>query len=205
MAADTKAYVMELVGTAILCFHVSVSASSSFGLICGYIVLMMIAARISGAHFNPGITAGMWAIGKASPKTFGIYLLMHFLGSLASAALHLIFIGQYGVVAKAFNVEEMWQVFLLFLCSQIVITVIYLLIATNPSSPRAAFCFCVPLTQYFVSSFSRFKSFALLGNCSIYLGSILFTQNWGGLIMSLLGSVVGGGLGGWLYKSFLQS
>ncbi len=205
MAADTKSYVMELVGTMILCFHASVSYGSSFGLICGYIVLMMIAARTSGAHFNPGITAGMWAIGKASPKTFFIYLAMHFLGSFASAALHLIFIGKYGAVANAFNTEQMWQMFLLFMCAQIVITVIYLLIATNDKSPRAAFCFCVPLTQYFVSSFSRFKDFALLGNCSIYLGSILFTSNWGGLITALLGSIIGGGLGGWLYKSFLQS
>lgn len=204
MAVDTKAYVMELVGTAILCFHTSVSASSSFGLICGYIVLMMIAARISGAHFNPGITAGMWAIGKASPKTFGFYLLMHFLGSIAAAALHLIFIGKYTASTQAFKVDDMWQIFVLFLLSQMVITVIYLLIATNPKSPRAAFCFCVPLTQYFVSSFSRFQSYALLGNCSIYLGSILFAQNWGGLISSLLGCVVGGGIGGWLYKSFLQ-
>lgn len=206
MAADTKSYIMEFVGTMILCFHISVSSAGSnttFGMICGYIVLMMMGARISGAHFNPGITLGLVVQGKASGKTFGFYFLMHFLGSLAAAALHLIFIGRYGQVAKAFDWEQMWQLFVLFMTAQIVITVIYMLIAVNPRSPRAAFCFCVPLTQYFVSSFSRFSSYALLGNCSVYLGSILFTQNWGGLISATFGCLAGGAIGGWIYKSQL--
>lgn len=201
---DNKAYLVEFIGTTILCFHMFCSgAGNSQGLICGYMALMLITARVSGGHFNPGITMGMLVNGKASNKTFLIYLLMHCAGSFAAAALFLMINGGYNKFGKQFDADQMWQMFLLYLGAQTAITMIYLLIATHPKSPRAAFSFCVPMTQMFVNSFSRFADYPFLGNCAVMVGGAVFRQGYGALAAGLLGCLGGGALGGWLYKTVL--
>ena len=202
---DTKAYVVEAVGTMFLCFHSYTSGfADSTGMVCGYMALMILAAKLSGGHFNPGITIGMLVAGKCSPKNFGLYMLSQFIGSILAAVLYQILTGWYGRVPSAFDINQMWQLFLLFLVAQIAITVVYLLIATGNNSPKSAFSFCVPLTQLFVNSFTRFNSYKLLGNCVIYMGNLLFNQSWGTLLAAVFGCLGGGAIGGLLHKHFLS-
>jgi len=204
MAADKKSYLIEFIGTFFLCFHIFCSGTTvdnSMGMICGYMIFIMIAAKVSGAHFNPGITMGMVVMGYCNAMNFFMYFLMHIMASVAAAGLRTLLLG--GGNSKhgdPFNSNDMIVLFIYYAGAQIILTVIYMIIAVNSKAPRAAFCFCVPLAQLFVSTFSTMPGFVLLGNCSVIFGAVLFNQHWGALISTTLGSIVGGGLGGLIYK-----
>ncbi|MEI9915237.1 MAG: aquaporin Z [Methylovirgula sp.] len=71
----------------------------------GLTVLTMAYAvgHISGGHFNPAVTVGLWSAGRVGPDTVVPYIIAQVLGAIAAAAvLHVIASGQAGWVAGGF-------------------------------------------------------------------------------------------------------
>jgi len=71
----------------------------------GLTVLTMAYAvgHISGGHFNPAVTVGLWSAGRVGPETVVPYIIAQVLGAIAAAAvLHVIASGQPGWVAGGF-------------------------------------------------------------------------------------------------------
>lgn len=103
-----SALVAELIGTFFLVFagtgaivvdsmthqvtHVGVSIV--FGLVVA--VLIYALGHISGAHFNPAVTVGFWALGEFPAKRVPWYLAMQLLGAVAASALLLGMFGKTG-------------------------------------------------------------------------------------------------------------
>lgn len=89
-----RKYIAELLGTFILCMTVNLSLAGTFvvatpmaaGLALGLCVYTL--GGISGAHFNPAITIGLWSIQKITPKHTLYYLASQIIG----AALAVLFI-----------------------------------------------------------------------------------------------------------------
>lgn len=63
--------------------HVGVSIV--FGLVIA--VLIYALGHISGAHFNPAVTAGFWALGEFPARRVPWYVAMQFLGAVSASAL----------------------------------------------------------------------------------------------------------------------
>jgi aquaporin Z len=85
-------YVMELVGTFFLvftvgCTVVSPGAGALAPLAIGPVLMVMVFAggHISGAHYNPAITLGVWMRGKCPTKDVAPYMIFQIVGALLAA------------------------------------------------------------------------------------------------------------------------
>lgn len=203
MIDQKRAFLTEFFGSLCLTFH-TLNSGSSMGITLGYIALMMFGAKASGSHFNPAISLGMLVLGKASVKNCLIYMAMQLAGSVTACAFKMIIHGFRQ--AGKFDVELMFTVMGVFFAAALVLTIVYLIVAVNVRAPRAAFCFCVPLAQYFINVFSNQKlSTTLTGNATAILGLCIFTSHWAVMLGSLVGGLGGGALGGLLYKHLLDT
>ena len=73
-----------------------VGVSLAFGLTV--LTMAYAVGHISGGHFNPAVSIGLWAGGKFSGKDLPAYIISQLVGAiLAAAALYLIFTGKQGV------------------------------------------------------------------------------------------------------------
>jgi len=78
-----------------------VGVSLAFGLTV--LTMAYAVGHISGGHFNPAVSLGLWAAGRFSGKDLGPYILIQVLGGLAAGAvLYLIVTGKAGAEVGGF-------------------------------------------------------------------------------------------------------
>jgi len=84
-----KKYVMELIGTFFLVLTIGMSViAGGSGVIpplaIGSILMVMIYAggHISGGHYNPAVTLGVWIRGRCSTKDVAPYMIFQVIGAL---------------------------------------------------------------------------------------------------------------------------
>jgi aquaporin Z len=85
-------YVMELVGTFFLVFTIGCTvvgngAGPLAPLAIGSVLMVMVFAggHLSGAHYNPAITLGVWLRGKCQAKDVAPYMIFQIVGSVLAA------------------------------------------------------------------------------------------------------------------------
>lgn len=89
-----KKYLMELIGTFFLVFTIGMSSLAGGNgvippLAIGSILMVMIYAggHISGGHYNPAVTLGVWIRGQCDNKDVLPYMLFQCLGAAIAAGL----------------------------------------------------------------------------------------------------------------------
>jgi aquaporin Z len=89
-----RKYAVELIGTFFLVFTIGMTvvkpgASDFAPLAIGSALMVMIFAggHISGGHYNPAVTLGVWLRGRCDTKDVGPYMAAQVLGALAAALL----------------------------------------------------------------------------------------------------------------------
>jgi aquaporin Z len=89
-----KKYLMELIGTFFLVFTIGMSVlPGQSGVIpplaIGSILMVMIYAggHISGGHFNPAVTLGVWMRGRCDTKDVLPYMLFQTIGAIFAAVI----------------------------------------------------------------------------------------------------------------------
>ncbi len=85
-----KKYVVELIGTMFLVFAVGnavISNNPLAPIAIGLMLMVMIFAggHISGAHFNPAVTIGVWLRGKCDKKDVIPYILCQIVGAVIAS------------------------------------------------------------------------------------------------------------------------
>lgn len=87
----------ELLGTFILTFSIlgSITQQTPTSIIAGITLLLIVymLGGISGAHVNPAVTAGLWAVKKISSVDATFYILAQCIGAFAAQFLFLGFVG----------------------------------------------------------------------------------------------------------------
>src|SRR5499427_2248423 len=85
-------YLMELIGTFFLVFTIGCTvvgngAGALAPLAIGSVLMVMVFAggHISGGHFNPAVTLGVWLRGKCEAKDVGPYMISQIVGSVLAA------------------------------------------------------------------------------------------------------------------------
>ena len=88
-----KKLVAEFIGTF---FLVTTIAFSQNPLAIGVILAIMVytLGSISGGHFNPAVTIGVWVNKKINTSTAAKYILTQFVASFAAAAVYFLVTGQ---------------------------------------------------------------------------------------------------------------
>jgi aquaporin Z len=225
---STKALTAELIGTFWLVLGGCGSAvfAAAFpdhgihfvgvALAFGLTVLTMAytVGHISGGHFNPAVTIGLWAGGRFDARNILPYIIAQVVGAvLAAAVIYVVASGKAGYDLATnglasngmgdhspgkYSLTAGW-------ITEIVLTAVFLFIIMGATSKRAPAGFApiaiglaltlihlisIPITNTSVNP-ARSAGPALIE------GGIALQQLW----MFWLAPIIGGLIGGWLYKS----
>ncbi|EKA7414400.1 aquaporin Z [Vibrio parahaemolyticus] len=184
----------------------------------GLTVLTMAFAigHISGCHLNPAVTVGLWAGGRFDTKDVAPYIIAQVIGGLiAGGILYVIATGQAGfdVVGSGFAANGYGEhspgqySMLAALVSEIVMTMMFLIVIMGATDKRAPQCFApiaiglcltlihlisIPVTN---TSVNPARSTAV----AMYVGDWAVSQLW----LFWVAPIVGGVLGAVIYKNLL--
>lgn len=106
-----KNYIVEFIGTFFLLFVIGLcviepgGAGAMAPLAIGTILMVMVYAggHISGGHYNPAVTLGVWMRGKCETKVVPFYMLAQILGASAASLLAIKIKGSKLIVAATPN------------------------------------------------------------------------------------------------------
>ena len=183
----------------------------------GLTVLTMAYAvgHISGGHFNPAVTVGLWSAGRIGPETVVPYIIAQVVGAIVAAAvLHVIASGQPGWVAGGFASNGYGDLspgkYSLGACAltEFLATFFFLFIIIGSTSKGAAAGFAgipiglgltlihlitIPVTNTSVNP-------ARSTGPALFAGGAYISQLWLFWLAPLAGAVVAGLLARWLYE-----
>lgn len=171
---------------------------------------------ISGGHFNPAVSVGLWAGGRFPAKQLGPYIVAQVVGAIVAAAvLYLIASGQAGFDVKAgfaangygehspgkYSLEAA-------LISEVVMTFMFVLVILGATHARAPVGFAglaigLALTLVHLVSIPVTNTSV---NPARSTGPALFVGGWAvaQLWLFWLAPLLGGALAGLLYRAALQ-
>ena len=94
-----KKYVVEFIGTMFLVLTVGLAvanAGSMAPLAIGAVLMAMVYAggHISGAHYNPAVSLGLWIAGKLPTKELVQYRVSQVLGAVVAAGIVIVLVGK---------------------------------------------------------------------------------------------------------------
>ncbi|MDX5326037.1 MAG: aquaporin Z [Bacteroidota bacterium] len=183
----------------------------------GLSVLTMVygLGHISGAHFNPAVTIGLWAGGRIEGKGIPMYIAAQLIGGIiAAAVLYLVATGKPGGEIGSFAANGYGEHspggygLSAALISEIVMTLMFLLVILGATDERAPKGFAgiaiglsltlihlisIPVTNTSVNP-ARSTSQAL------FVGGWAIDQLWLFWVAPILGALIAG----WLYRSIFK-
>ncbi len=193
-------------------------AFAGVSLAFGLTVLTMAYAvgHISGGHFNPAVTLGLVAAGRASPLDAGPYILAQVLGAIAAAGvLYFIASGQPGFAAGGFATNGFDELspgkysMIAAATIEFVLTAVFLIVIVGSTSARAPAGFApiaiglaltlihlvsIPVTNTSVNP-------ARSTGVAIFADTAALSQLWLFWVAPILGGVVGGFIGKFLNQT----
>jgi aquaporin Z len=190
-----------------------VGVSLAFGLT----VLTMAYAigHISGGHFNPAVTFGLWSAGRCANHHVLPYIVAQTIGAIAAAGmLWMIASGNAGWVPGGFASNGYGELspgkYSLAACfaTEVLLTFFFVFIIVGTTSKGAAMGFAgipigfalvlihlisIPVTNTSVNP-------ARSTGPALFAGGEYLVQLWMFWVAPLIGAVVGGALGRWMYE-----
>lgn len=220
----SKALAAEFIGTFMLMAAILGSAFYSFGapsgaagiigvsFAIGLVVMAMAYAvgHISGGHFNPAVTVGLWAGGRVETGDVLPYIIAQVLGATSACGVFSI-IGNTGATFAANGFGElsmlkssMLSVFTL----EVVLTAFFLLVimgVTRKNGPGllAPVAIGLALTAIHLMSIPISNTSvnpARSMGPAIYAGGQALSQVWVFWVAPILGGIIGGTIGKWLLE-----
>ncbi len=184
--------------------------SLAFGLTV--VTMAYAVGHISGGHFNPAVTLGLWAGGRFPAKDLPLYWVAQVAGAIAAAAaLYLIASGQEGfTLATGFAANGFGEnspggySISAALVAEVLLTLFFLLIIMGVTEPRAPAGFA-PLAIGLALTLIHLISIPVTNtsvNPARSTGQALFVGDWAlaQLWLFWVAPLIGGGLGGLLYR-----
>ena len=181
----------------------------------GFTVVTMAYAvgHISGAHFNPAVTAGMWASGRFPAKDVIPYWIAQVVGGLAAGGvLYLIATGKAGFDASAGFASNGYgehspggySLQAALIC-EIVMTFFFVMIIMGATHGRAPAGFA-PIAIGFALTLIHLISIPVTNtsvNPARSTGVAVFQGSWalGQLWLFWVAPIIGGALGGFVFKA----
>ena len=183
----------------------------------GLTVLSMAYAvgHISGGHFNPAVTLGLWSAGRCANKHVGPYIVAQVGGAIAGAAvLYFIASGKAGWTPGGFASNGYGDLspgkYALPAClvTEVLATFFFLFIIIGTTSKGAATGFAgipiglalvlihlitIPVTNTSVNP-------ARSTGAAVFAGSQALAQLWLFWVAPIIGAMVAGALSRWLYE-----
>jgi aquaporin Z len=183
----------------------------------GLTVLSMAYAvgHISGGHFNPAVTLGLWASGRCANKHVVPYIIAQLVGAVVAAgALYLIASGKSGWLPKGFASNGYGDLspgkygLIACLATEVLTTFFFLMIIIGSTSKGAASGFAgipigfalvlihlisIPVTNTSVNP-------ARSTGVALFAGGEYIVQLWLFWLAPIAGAMVAGAMAKWLYE-----
>jgi aquaporin Z len=192
-----KKYVVEFIGTMFLVLTIGLAvakAGDMAPLAIGAVLMAMVYAggHISGAHYNPAVSLGLWSAGKLDSSEMIKYWISQILGAVVAAGVVTVLVGKGAGIALTAST-------LAILLSELLFTFALVWVVLNVATTKAAdkmsyyglaIWFTVMAGAYAVGSISggAFNPAVVIGNAVDWLLS--YSQIWMHLIATLVGWLV---------------
>ncbi len=102
-------YIVEFIGTFFLILTIGLTVIGGAGsfapLAIGSVLMVMIYAggHISGAHYNPAVTLGVWMRGKCATSDVPMYMIAQIVGGALAGFIVMYLLGKGGAPAENFD------------------------------------------------------------------------------------------------------
>jgi aquaporin Z len=189
--------------------------SLAFGL--SVLTMAFAVGHISGAHFNPAVTIGLWAGGRFPAKDLLPYILAQVVGAIAAGGiLYIIVIGQEGFTEIGRFATNGYgdhspggYSYMSALVTEIVMTAMFLIVIMGATEERAPKGFApiaiglaltlihlisIPVTATSVNP-------ARSTGVAVFTGGIALQQLWFFWVMPIIGGMLGGIVYKWMGSS----
>jgi aquaporin Z len=192
-----KKYVVEFIGTMFLVLTIGLAvanAGSMAPLAIGAVLMVMIYAggHISGAHYNPAVSIGLWSAGKLPTKDLVPYRVSQILWAIVAAWLVIALVGKWTapVLTASTLAIMLSELLFTFALVWVVLNVATTKAADKMSYYGLAIWFTVMAGAYAVGSISggAFNPAVVIGNAVDWLLS--WSQIWMHLVATLAGWLV---------------
>ncbi len=209
---NTRAYVAELLGT-FLFFGIGYLSVAAFGGTTGVPGLLVVPfsfgfgllaaifafGHVSGGHFNPAVTVAAVIDGRTSVQDAVGYIVAQVIGALAAGAFVMLAVSQdaveAGVTRPGNGVTEIGALLIeIFLSAGFIVVIL-----ASTTHAKALAALAIPLTLVAI----HFASATLSGasvNPARSIGSALIGGDLAGIWIYLVGPIVGGALGAFVYR-----
>jgi aquaporin Z len=200
-----KKYVMELIGTFFLVFTIGMSVlAGGSGVIpplaIGSILMVMIYAggHISGGHYNPAVTLGVWVRGKLDNKDVLPYMLFQTVGAVIAAAvvLYLMPIAQ----PQPRNLALVPELIAEFLFTFALVFVVVNSATSKDNSGNSFYGLAIGFTVL-AGAFAVGGVASAAFNPAVAVGiSMMGMSAWSKIWVYLVANLLGGAAAGWAFK-----
>ena len=196
-------YLTEFIGTFFLVFTVGCTAiAGGAGVIpplaIGSALMVMIYAggHISGGHYNPAVTLGVWIRGRCPASDVGPYMVAQIVGAFVAAAVVKYLKGHGAIPPTAFQGAPAFVAEFLFTFALVYVV---LNVATAKANAGNSFYglaigFTVMVGAFAVGAISgaAFNPAVAVGVCA--MGLVAWSNLWVYLVANLLGGAVAAGV-----------
>ena len=203
----TKKLVVEFIGTFFLVLVVALTGNP---VAIGFILMAMVymGGYISGAHYNPAVTTGLWVSKKISGALALRYIITQLFAGVTAAFVYdyiknRLFVPHPGMgvaMSVAFLVEALFTFAL--------VTVVHHVAATDKTKGNQYFGLAIGMTVL-AAAFAGGPISGGAYNPAVGVGPLLFdishiSSHWGTIVIYTVGPLVGGVFAGWVYRSISQ-
>jgi aquaporin Z len=205
MEAIVKKYLMECIGTFFLVFTIGMSVlAGGAGVIpplaIGSILMVMIYAggHISGGHYNPAVTLGVWIRGGLANKDVLPYMLYQIAGAIFASWIVL-----YMMPVAAPQPRNLWplpELIAEFLFTFALVFVVLNSATSKDNSGNSFYGLAIGFTVL-AGAFAVGGVASAAFNPAVAVGiSIMGMSAWSKIWIYLLANFLGGAVAGWAFK-----
>ena len=200
-----KKYVMELIGTFFLVFTIGMSVlAGGSGVIpplaIGSILMVMIYAggHISGGHFNPAVTLGVWIRGNMENKDVLPYMLFQIAGG-AIAAVFVLFMSP-ATAPQPRNLSLLPELLAEYLFTFALVFVVLNSATSKDNAGNSFYGLAIGFTVL-AGAFAVGGVASAAFNPAVAFGiSIMGMSAWSKIWVYLVANLLGGATAGWAFK-----
>ncbi|HEV2136735.1 MAG TPA: aquaporin [Terracidiphilus sp.] len=200
-----KKYVMELIGTFFLVFTIGMSVLAGGNgvippLAIGSILMVMIYAggHISGGHYNPAVTLGVWIRGKLENKDVLPYMLFQIVGAgmAALVVLYLMPVAQ----PQPRNLALVPELIAEFLFTFALVFVVLNSATSKDNSGNSFYGLAIGFTVM-AGAFAVGGVASAAFNPAVAVGiSVMGMSVWSKIWVYLVANLLGGAVAGWAFR-----
>ncbi len=196
-------YVMEFIGTMFLVLAIAFTGNPlAIGVML--IALVYLGGHVSGAHYNPAVSLGVWMRGKLDVRDLAPYIVAQVLGALAAAAIYSWVKGQGFVPAPGSGVAFEKALLIEILFTFLLVSVILNVATTRKLEGNYIYGLAIGLTLM-AGAFCGARFSGAVYNPAVAVGPMIWKAfqgevNFSHLLLYLIGPFLGGALSALVFK-----